>query len=76
MNNIIKLPTTTTLDIPVEDILNGAASADLDDVLVIGYESDGTLYVASSSASLADLYLMANIAGDFLLKQVIDNDCL
>jgi hypothetical protein len=74
MTNIIKLPVLTTLDIPVEDVLDGAHDAQLDDVLVIGYHENGELYIASSSASLADLYLMSNIASDFLLNQVIDGE--
>lgn len=40
----------TTLDVPPERILNAALSADLDKVVVLGYNPDGSEYFASSIA--------------------------
>jgi hypothetical protein len=47
---IVELNTITTLDIPAERILRRALDADLDRVLVIGYDTEGNEYFASSVA--------------------------
>lgn len=45
---IIELETITTLDLPPERILRKAVEADLDQVIVIGYDKGGNEYFASS----------------------------
>ena len=56
---IIELDTVTTLDIPADRILRKALDADLDRVIVIGYDADGAEYFASSvSDGGAILWLM------------------
>lgn len=50
MNNITVLPCITTLDIPVERILDGATKANLECCVVVGLDEDGELYFASTKA--------------------------
>ena len=48
-DNVIPINCGTTLDIPVEKVLNGALKAELDVVILVGSTSEGELYFASSS---------------------------
>lgn len=44
------LPVVTSLDIDVERVLNGAVAAGLQRVMVIGVDSEGDFYFASSKS--------------------------
>ena len=48
--NVVAFDGDTTLDIPVERVLKGAAQADLTRIVLIGTEPDGSLYLASNTA--------------------------
>lgn len=50
MGEVIEAPIETRLDIPPERVLQRAATANLDCVLVIGFDRDGHLYLECSSA--------------------------
>jgi hypothetical protein len=54
MGDVVELHTETTLDIPVEGVLNGALDAGLEHVVVVGRNEDGSLYAASSIGSSAE----------------------
>ena len=47
-DNIIQFTGTTTVDLPVDQILDKAKEAGLQTVVVIGDNKDGELYIASS----------------------------
>lgn len=49
-DKVVELNCVTTLDIPPERTLNGALSANLQGVVVLGYDADGDEYFASSYA--------------------------
>jgi hypothetical protein len=53
-DNVVMLPVITRLDLPPERILNGAIKRGMKEVIVIGYDSDGEEYFASSIADGAD----------------------
>lgn len=53
-DNVVELNLITKLDIPVERVLKNVPR-DLDFVIVIGEEEDGTVYFASSKASGPDV---------------------
>ena len=48
---IIELENVTTLDLPPDRVLRKAGEADLESVIVIGYDRDGNEYFASSIAN-------------------------
>jgi hypothetical protein len=48
LSNVIELPVVTKLDIPPERILNKAIVAELQEVLVIGTDKEGSFYFAAS----------------------------
>lgn len=68
-DNVVWFPGETRLPIPTDRVLAGAAESDLQDVLVIGREKDGTMYVASSGTHIGDLLLMLELAKLSLLEQ-------
>ena len=53
-DNVIPLGVVTTRKLPVDPILD-AAKGQLADVLITGWDADGELYIASSSANGGDL---------------------
>jgi hypothetical protein len=50
VENVTVLPVVTTLDIPVERVLQGAIDAKPAYVIVIGEDADGSLYFAASKS--------------------------
>ena len=74
MSNIINIDTITTQDIPVKKILMEAAKRpELDEVLVIGYDVDGSLYIASSTSDISITNLMLDKCKTELLRMA-DNE--
>lgn len=57
MSNIVYLP-ITTLDIPVERVLDRAKASSLDVVFVLGREPDGTPYFAGSTSDIGALLVL------------------
>lgn len=51
MSAVVDLGIISRLDLPAERILNAAQQAELQDVVVIGYDADGELYVRASNAA-------------------------
>lgn len=68
---ILKFGGGTYLDVPNEKVLDGAKAADLESVLVLGWNKDGTFYAASSDGELghntllAQRFIHAVMTGDF-----------
>lgn len=59
-----------SVDIPPADILSGALAANLDSVMVIGWDGGGDLYVASSTGDAAELILLLELAKRATLRLV------
>jgi len=55
MTNVVRLPVDTTLDIPVERVLERAMAEDLSSVIVIGRDANGDLVLLSSESYKPDL---------------------
>ena len=64
MTNLIRLPPTTTMSAEqaLQSALVDAESKHLADVLIIGYDDDGSLYIRSSRLTCAEAFFMANKA--------------
>ena len=65
---VVDLDCITTLDIPVERILERAARADLESVVVIGWTKEGDYYFASSHADGADVLWLIEVTKKKLLS--------
>jgi hypothetical protein len=50
LGDVVLLNVVTRLDIPVQRVLDGAVNADLEKVVVIGYDKEGEFYFASNKA--------------------------
>lgn len=59
MDNVIVLPVITSHDIPPERVLESALKADLERVVVMGYDKDGNEYFASSIADGSSVVWLA-----------------
>lgn len=62
----------TTLDIPVDRVLEAAIGQGLEKVLIIGEEEDGKLYVACSTGNVGEVLVLMERAKNRLLKLLED----
>ena len=64
MTNLIRLPPTTTMTAQqaLESALVDAESKHLTDVLIMGYDEGGDLYIRSSRLTCAEAFFMAHKA--------------
>lgn len=67
----------TTLDLPLERILQGARDANLEDALIVGYTSRGSgdpqigdFYMASQTVDVGKLLIMLERAKALLLRRI------
>lgn len=58
----------TTLDVPVERVLDGAAKGNLESVIVIGRTKDDELYLASSMSYGPEILWMIENAKGYVLN--------
>ena len=58
MDNVIQGNFITTLDVPVEKVLGAALKDELEQVVIIGVDSDGEIYLASSKGPESTLWLL------------------
>lgn len=68
MTNKIELSDATGLDLPANRVLRKAVDADLESVVVIGFNVEDDMYFASSIASRAEALWMLEVAKKFLLE--------
>jgi len=64
MTNLLRLPpaTTMTCEQALQSALVDAESKHLQDVLIIGYDEDGDLFIRSSRMTCAEAMFMTNKA--------------
>lgn len=65
---VVVLDVVTSLDVPVERILNSALKEGLETVVVIGWCKDGEPYFASSVASGAEVMWLLRLSEKRLLE--------
>ena len=70
MSNVVPL-FSEVIDLRAEDILTGAIARDLDAVIVIGRQRDGSTYLASSIGYKPDIAWHMEEAKALLLSQSI-----
>jgi hypothetical protein len=72
-DNIVELGCITRLDLPPEKILRRAIDADLESVVIVGYDRDGREYFASSIADGAQIIYHLQ-RGIWSLNKITDQD--
>ena len=65
---IINFSGVTRLDLEPDDILNAAVGEGLTEVIVMGWDADGDLYLASSKGRRADVNYLIDKAKQYLLE--------
>lgn len=55
MSNVLELPVMTRLDIDPQRVLAKAIAAEMQEVVIIGYDKDGDEFFASSLADGGDM---------------------
>ncbi len=73
-DNVVSFGGGTLLPVPVDNVLNGAIEADLLDVVVVGRERDGGVYIASSigSREVGETVFLMECAKHILLQSSLD----
>lgn len=66
-DKVVILDCATTLDIPVERALTGALDAELTEVVVMGWDKNGELWMGSSKAKKADILWLMERGKQFLM---------
>lgn len=66
-DNIVKLATITKLDLDPDVVIGAALTAQMRDVLVIGFDTTGDFYFAGSSANAGTTILLLEMAKRSLL---------
>ena len=71
-DNVVFLNANSTLDIPVERVLEGALKADLEIAMVAGRYEDGRFYLACSSCEITLMITLLELAKRRLLREIED----
>lgn len=67
VDNVVELNTITTLDIPAQRIID-ALPDDMEDIVIVGYDSDGELILASNKASGGDVLWLIKSAEKLMME--------
>lgn len=59
-DNVVQFPGATTMDVPVQKVLEEAIKADLEDVVVMGWTKDGQEFFSGSSSDIRTVQFLAN----------------
>jgi hypothetical protein len=70
MGDVVILPVETTLDLPLDRILDGALAAELNDCLLMGYDKDGQFYMASMTTDAGAMLVLLERARSVLRRQL------
>jgi len=73
-SNVVILDVVTCLPIPVERILNAALEADLDTVMVVGYDKNGKFYFAGSDPSAPNKVWLLEMGIHKQMQVTIDDE--
>jgi hypothetical protein len=67
-DNLVYLDTETSLPIPVNRVLDGAHQANMTEVVVIGWDENGDLYMSTSESDGGNVLWLLEVAKNRLLK--------
>ncbi len=70
MGDVVILPVDTTLDLPLDRILDGALAAEIYDCLLLGYDRDGQFYMASQTTDAGKILILLERARAVLRHQL------
>lgn len=70
MAEIIVFPGETSLDLPLSRILDGAAAAEIEPALVLGYDAGGSFYMAATTCDTGRLLILLERAKALLMRRL------
>jgi hypothetical protein len=73
-SNVVLLRVDTTLDLPLDRVLEGARQAELEDALVIGWEQGRKFYLASQTSDIGKLLVLLERAKALLVRRLEESD--
>lgn len=68
-DNIVRLGMITKMPLPVERVLTNDEALALDEVLVIGWEADGSFYFGASDADTSRALMLLACAERWIIDQ-------
>jgi hypothetical protein len=68
MGEVIEFNGITTLPLPPSKVLEKAGEEDLEQVLVLGWDKDGGLYIATSDPSLPSVFYLLKCVDHYLME--------
>lgn len=73
-SNVVKLQVETTLDLPLDTVLDGAREAELEDAIIIGWECGSKFYLASQTNDTGKMFILLERARAFLVRRLEDDE--
>lgn len=70
MGDVVILPVETTLDLPLDRILDAALAAEITDCLLMGYDRDGQFYMAAQTNDSGKLLVLLERARSVVRQQL------
>lgn len=70
MGDVVHLNIPTNGDIPCDRVLSGAEAANLESVLVLGWDQSGDFYIASSSGDVGKLLMLLELGERETIDQI------
>jgi len=70
--SVIEFPGETRLDIDPEKVLKSAQESDFESVVVVGWQENGDMYLAGSSANVLETIATLDIAKAALIRDMVD----
>lgn len=69
-SNVVTLQVETTLDLPLDRILDGARDAEVTAALVLGYDKAGEFYMASQTVDAGKLLILMERGKGLLMRRL------
>ena len=70
MSKVVRLPINTKLPLPIDVVLDGALDHELTEVVVLGREPDGKLYIGLSDADIGLAIMLMEWAKMQLVREL------
>ena len=68
MGEVVILDLVTSLDLPAERVIDGAAKASLEEVVIIGFNKDGEFYFSANKSDGGGILWLMELAKKKLLE--------
>jgi hypothetical protein len=74
MGEVIRPDFVTKLDVPIDDVINGAKETKFESIIVIGWTEDEGHYFASSTGDAAEMLFILELAKKRVIDEVTNEE--